>query len=265
MRQKTTIEKHTSVSFFPAARKISTKNPGHCGLTLSLLLVLSVLNGCSEENRRTEGSAEISPSAIKNTASLQPASPPQQRKDSIAEKKEIAPATTQPLQAKKTGKPESYETIDWTDLIPKSDLDALLNPPKYLENIEEGSSADQLNGNTPFPEDDSYQRALTSTKIKPEYNNRALRIPGFIVPLEFNDQQVITTFFLVPYYGACIHLPPPPPNQTIYAEYEPGIKLEHLYDPFWVQGTLKTFTTQNDIAAAAYAIEVDLVEPYDGK
>lgn len=166
----------------------------------------------------------------------------------------------------------TYTTIEWTDLLPDEDLKALKNPPGYLNDIEDGSEADQLPSQFKIkdsrqtikdnPAEKRYQQALTSTSIRPEYNGRSVRIPGFIVPLEFDDQQTITTFFLVPFFGACIHYPPPPPNQIIYAEYEPGIQLEELYDPFWISGELSTSLIENDMATAAYTVSVSTIEPY---
>ena len=130
--------------------------------------------------------------------------------------------------ASHNSKSVSYTTVEWTDLMPKEDLEALLNPPEYLLDIEDGSEDDAINSqvksSTLSDMDDRYQQALISTTIKPEFNNRTIRIPAFIVPLAFNDAQMITTFFLVPFFGACLHMPPPPPNQIIFAEYEPGIK-----------------------------------------
>jgi len=169
----------------------------------------------------------------------------------------------------------NYTSIQWTDLLPDEDLEALKNPPEYLAEIEDGSESDQLtsqlkaestvgsnNTGSGSTAEDRYQQALTSKKIRLEFNGRHVRIPGFIVPLEFDDHQTITTFFLVPFFGACIHMPPPPPNQIVYAEYEPGIRLEALYDPFWVSGTLSTALVENDMATAAYSINVSTIEPY---
>lgn len=172
-------------------------------------------------------------------------------------------------------KKSDYETVEWTDLMPKEDLDALLNPPEYLDDIEDGSEEDMLGSElnsgkneerkqtmSATPEEERYQQALVSKEIRPEFDGRHIRIPGFIVPLEFDDQQTITTFFLVPFFGACIHQPPPPPNQIIYAEYEPGFKLDALYDPFWVYGTVSTTLIENDLATAAYSMTVADFEPY---
>ena len=160
---------------------------------------------------------------------------------------------------------QTYESIEWTDLIPQDDLDALMNPPEYLNQIQDGSLEDRLSSQLKAKAQDTqdrYQQALISVAIRPEFDNRYVRIPGFIVPLEFNDDQVITTFFLVPFFGACIHQPPPPPNQIIFADYEPGIKLETLFDPFWIKGKLSTTLMENEMATAAYSIDVVDIQPY---
>lgn len=159
-----------------------------------------------------------------------------------------------------------FKTIEWPDLIPQKDLDALLNPPEYITEVQDGSAEDQISSqikNTiSAATNDRYQQALVSTRIKPELDGQAVRIPGYIVPLEFNDDQVITDFFLVPFFGACIHVPPPPPNQVIYVNYPKGLKLDALFDPFWISGILKTSLIENDMATAAYAIEMQSYEVY---
>ncbi|WP_372879356.1 DUF3299 domain-containing protein [Spongiibacter marinus] len=162
---------------------------------------------------------------------------------------------------------KDYRTIEWTDLMPADDLDALLNPPEYLNEIEDGSEEDriasQVYSAVKQANDSAYQRALSSTKVRPEFDGQSLRVPGFIVPLEFGaTEKHVTRFFLVPYFGACIHVPPPPPNQIIYAEYDKGFVLESLYDPYWISGVLTTSLTENDTATSAYSIKVERVEPY---
>lgn len=161
---------------------------------------------------------------------------------------------------------EEYKTIDWLALIPQKELDALLNPPEYLNEIEDGSPEDQianqLSNTIAQANDDAYQQALVSTNIKTEMDGQTVRIPGFIVPLEFDDDQTITEFFLVPFFGACIHVPPPPPNQIIHVKYPEGLKLEALYDPFWISGTLKTVLTENDMATSAYSMDMARYEAY---
>ena len=89
-----------------------------------------------------------------------------------------------------------------------------------------------------------------------------IRIPAFIVPLEFDDEQRVTQFFMVPFFGACIHLPPPPPNQTIFVNYPQGFKLDDLTEAYWVSGIIKTSKVENDLATAAYTMEVHYLELY---
>lgn len=159
-----------------------------------------------------------------------------------------------------------FKTVEWTDLMPEDDLDALLNPPDYITEVEDGSFEDQISSqikNTVSEAiDDRYQQALVSTRVVAEMNEQPVRIPGFIVPLEFDEEQAVTRFFLVPFFGACIHVPPPPPNQIIFIEYPQGLKLEALYDPFWVSGVLKTTMIENEVATSAYSMVMDTFEPY---
>lgn len=159
-----------------------------------------------------------------------------------------------------------YQEIEWQDLIPKEDLEALMNPPDYLDEIEDGSSEDVLDDKLKMAQeapDDAYQKALTSTKVIAEFNQHKIRLPGFIVPLDFDDNQVITTFLLVPFFGACIHLPPPPPNQIIFATYEPGLTLDDLSDAFFVEGTIFTEIKESDLATSAYSMTIDRILPYE--
>ena len=42
--------------------------------------------------------------------------------------------------------------------------------------------------------------------------DKEVKIPGYVLPLDMYGRGV-NTFLLVPYIGACIHVPPPAPNQ----------------------------------------------------
>lgn len=160
----------------------------------------------------------------------------------------------------------TYKTVDWVDLIPKDDLEALLNPPSYVTDVVDGSLEDQitqqLQNSAAISSDDPYQQALVSTKVKAEMHDQTIRVPGFIVPLEFNEQQHVTQFFLVPFFGACIHVPPPPPNQIIFVTYADGLKLSSIYDPFWISGVLTTSIIENEMATSAYSMQMHSFEEY---
>ena len=214
---------------------------------LGLLITLSLI-GCDNAglNERDINSAEAQ-------TALNPSDVSSKKHPSSTEKEVSLPKS-------------AFKTIEWTDLMPKEDLDAFLNPPSYIEEIEDGSEEDQISSqiqsSIAAARDDSYQQALVSTRVIEEMDGKAVRIPGFIVPLEFDDDQTITRFFLVPFFGACIHVPPPPPNQIIFVDYPKGLKLEALYDPFWISGVIKTSLTENEIATSAYTLTMQHYEEY---
>ena len=99
-------------------------------------------------------------------------------------------------------------------------------------------------------------------RIRTDLNKKAVRIPGFIVPLEY-DEQTVTSFLLVPYFGACIHEPPPPPNQTVYAIYEPGHEMDAMWQPVWVEGKIYTTRVEGELATASYSINAEKIELYE--
>lgn len=161
----------------------------------------------------------------------------------------------------------AFKTIEWIDLMPKEDLNALLNPPSYVTDVEDGSDDDQISSQIQntfdnVAKDDRYQQALVSKEVVPEMDGRAIRLPGYIVPIEFDDKLTITQFFLVPYFGACLHLPPPPPNQIIFVEYPEGFQVQALYDPFWINGVLSVALTENEVATATYSLKMQSFEEY---
>ena len=163
-----------------------------------------------------------------------------------------------------------YREIEFADLLPDEDYEALSHPPEELANVQEGSFEDQMATAVGQAMDSSkdtapkneWERALQSTNVRAEFDDQKIRIAGFIVPLEFDDNQVVTEFFLVPYFGACIHLPPPPPNQLILAKSTQGIELESIYDPFWIEGTSQADLQENEVGKSAYSMKLDKISPY---
>ena len=125
------------------------------------------------------------------------------------------------------------ETLSWQDLLPQ--LDETLN----------------LDDGVPWAE-----------RVRFDLNGKKVRIPGFIVPVDFENRQVVTRFLLVPYFGACMHEPAPPPNQTIYAEFEPGYEVGALWYPFWIEGTISASRVEESLATASYTLQATNIEPY---
>ena len=185
---------------------------------------------------------------------------------------EVHPIETLPeqkkLRKKERGVKNSrlFRTVEWLDLMPKKNLDALLNPPDYISQMEEGAFEDEILTelrNMPKEISDPYQQALVSTEVIKEMDGQRIRIPGFVVPLEFGENKKVTQFFLVPYFGACIHVPPPPPNQIIFVTSKKGLAIKELYDPLWISGIISTSRIENDVALAAYKMEMEFSEIYE--
>lgn len=150
-------------------------------------------------------------------------------------------------------------TLEWTDLMPEDDLALLESLPDIEHDYSQPSPFDDTSDD---PSASLWQQVLSSAKVREEYNNQRVRLPGFIVPLEFDENQNVTSFFLVPYFGACIHVPPPPPNQIIYVTDAKNLTADMMYTPFWITGTLTTDSMTHDLAFAAYSLKADHIEEY---
>lgn len=163
---------------------------------------------------------------------------------------------------------KEYISIEWTQLMPADDLQALLNPPEFIGNIQDGTAQDSVDALSEMGEDNEtaarFQAALKSSRVVDAFNNINIRLPGFVVPIESDEEQRITSFFIVPYFGACLHMPPPPPNQIIYVETKEGIELDVLYDPLLFEGTIVIEQTENAVASSAYTLRLNSAEPYEG-
>src|ERR1700753_530526 len=101
-----------------------------------------------------------------------------------------------------------------------------------------------------------------STSPVRQLQGKRVSIPGFMVPLE-DDAQEVTEFLLVPYAGACIHVPPPPPNQMVYVQLSHGGKAKMSFtEPIVVTGTLKITTGKSPYGDVSYNLDGETVKPY---
>ena len=142
---------------------------------------------------------------------------------------------------------------DWLDLMPKSDQLALEQMPEIDHDSPEAQGTFTDKGG--LKQSKGLPAVMYSSKTVASMNGKRIRLGGYPVPLEADAKGRSTLFFLVPYPGACIHVPPPPPNQLVLVRYPKGLKLDDIYTPLWVTGTLKVEQVSNDLADAAYALE----------
>jgi hypothetical protein len=147
-----------------------------------------------------------------------------------------------------------YRQILWDALMP-ADWDPML-PFKglHLDKMEDGDPRAQ----TALMKAKKYwNKAPTNPKI----DNVAVKIPGFVVSLE-REGDALTEFLVVPYYGGCIHVPPPPLNQIIHVHSNKPIEGIRTMDAVWISGTLKIGTTETMMGVAGYNMLAQNVELY---
>jgi hypothetical protein len=104
-----------------------------------------------------------------------------------------------------------------------------------------------------------------ATDTLKKLDGQTVRIPGFVVPLD-DFQEEGAEFLLVPYYGACVHTPPPPPNQIVMVEMtgKKAVKL-NLFDAVWMSGKIKIASVESPYGTVGYTLEGLKVEPYSAK
>ncbi len=99
----------------------------------------------------------------------------------------------------------------------------------------------------------------TPASVVAELNGKRVKIGGYVVPLDF-DATKVTEFLLVPFVGACIHVPPPPANQIVYVKAPGGITIKGQFDPVYVTGTLSTEGQFTGLADTGYSLDAETVD-----
>lgn len=105
--------------------------------------------------------------------------------------------------------------------------------------------------------------------VNPALDGRLVRMPGYLLPLEFSGKDV-SEFLLVPWVGACIHTPPPPPNQIVHVKADKPVGNVSMFMPIWVTGRMSTKATKTNLYLvdgasdidAGYSLRATEVEPY---
>ena len=104
---------------------------------------------------------------------------------------------------------------------------------------------------------------LPNAPVVPALDGQLIRLPGSIVPLEVSEDGRTTDFLLVPYSGACIHVPPPTSNQIVHVTSKEGVKLDELYQPYWIVGALQVKPSTSELADAGYQMDAQRIVVYE--
>ena len=147
--------------------------------------------------------------------------------------------------------------LEWEDLMPEG-----WDPFAELEALAGDDVQDLSDSNVRAVElFNAYQEAVRSAPVVSDLDGQRIRLPGFVVPLDFEDTE-ISEFLLVPYFGACIHTPPPPSNQIVYVTTVAGYPLKELFEPVWVTGEISLQGYRNEVGDAGYSLQATIIEPY---
>jgi hypothetical protein len=146
-------------------------------------------------------------------------------------------------------KPGHVLDLDWRELLPEGErghFTGVAPPPVHDYRGEGGPPAVQA-------QDFNVNKSLEGATV---------RLPGFIVPLDPVKSGGVSEFLLVPYFGSCIHVPPPPPNQIVYVHNGKRAGIDSIYDAYWITGKLHLQTKTTRLGSTAYELSVEKIEVY---
>ncbi|MDG1266589.1 MAG: DUF3299 domain-containing protein [Ilumatobacter sp.] len=226
---------------------------------LCLLMLAGSACGTNDVDVSTEDAVAVAPSTHE-TATV--ASEPEYG-DSIAD------LVTEPESATETANATlpGFRAVEWDDLIqPGYSSDQILE--RYRDRLEAAEPGS--------PELDALYEEMSTeydgASVNPQLDGEDIQLAGFVAPLTF-DGDAITEFLLVPYFGACIHVPPPPANQIVKVTLAEGesLSLEESWGAVWVAGKMNVTTTDTDLdtfdgqisVVASYSITEPAFGVYD--
>jgi hypothetical protein len=150
-----------------------------------------------------------------------------------------------------------YREAKWEELIPTS-----WHPEKIFDefNFDAFSDNDPRAGKVLEAFNEAWRNAPANHILQ----GQRVKIPGFVAPLDWENDAQLKEFLLVPYFGACIHVPPPPANQIIHIRMDAPLRGIRLMDAVWVYGTIAVERNDSgEMGASGYSMKPDKVEPYE--
>lgn len=151
---------------------------------------------------------------------------------------------------------QGYRPMDWDVLIPKD-----WEPLRDFKSLNFNGMSDS--DPRAIAALRKLQKAWKNAPLNPAIQNEKIVISGFIVPLDSSDSSTIEEFLLVPYFGACIHVPPPPSNQVIHVVPAQPLKGFQMMDPVTVTGDLSPSRIDTPYGSAGYEMQAKTVAPYE--
>ncbi|BCT35737.1 MULTISPECIES: DUF3299 domain-containing protein [Pseudomonas] len=146
--------------------------------------------------------------------------------------------------------------LTWSEMIPP-------DAPPEVPNMQPLHDLSQMSDALAAESAPAAKQDLPNAPVVKSLDGQTVRLPGYIVPLEVNEEGRTTEFLLVPYFGACIHVPPPPSNQIVHVTSELGVKLDELYQPYWIEGAMQVKPSTSELADAGYQMAAQKIYVYE--
>ncbi|AXI46298.1 DUF3299 domain-containing protein [Sulfitobacter sp. SK012] len=140
---------------------------------------------------------------------------------------------------------EEIIDLNWSDLLPEGETTI----PNELRGLIQHDDAPLLSQQPP------------SSDVRGDWNGKIVRLPGFIVPIDYSGTGVVA-FILVPFVGACVHVPPPPANQLVFVTTQTPYENDGLFEAVSVVGMFGVSSLSTQLAEIGYALSADKIEPY---
>lgn len=148
----------------------------------------------------------------------------------------------------------NYREIEWEELVPKG-----WDPMAAFK----GLNMNRLKDSDPRAIEalEKMKAAWAEAPVEASLDGKPVKLAGFVVPLERKGDAVLE-LLLVPYFGACIHVPPPPANQIVHVVLnKPAAGLKTM-DAFWVSGTLSLKRGDSSMGIYGYRMTGERLDAY---
>jgi len=152
------------------------------------------------------------------------------------------------------------DTLSLKDLSSEDWLGPQVNAPDDGSDVTDMS--DPRDPKTQMAHQGNIRPAQENAPVVKKYDGKKIKLAGYIIPLDFEATKV-RKFLLVPYIGACIHVPPPPTNQVVYVESMKAIAVSGLFDPVYITGKMSLVSSKTVLAEAGYRIDATEIVPYE--
>lgn len=152
----------------------------------------------------------------------------------------------------------------WAAQAPKELTWSELIPPDAMPEVPNMQPLHNLSGIAGALESaPAAKQEMPHAPVVQSLDGQHIRLPGYIVPLEVSESGRTIEFLLVPYFGACIHVPPPPSNQIVHVKSEVVVKLDELYQPYWIEGKMQVKPSSSELADAGYQMDAEKIYIYE--